>query len=125
MTAAQIAYNVKLRDPRWQARRMEIIRKAGFRCEDCGRVSPWFEVHHCCYIRGREPWEYDDELLMALCHDCHQFRQGREEALHIVLGMVTRHTRIAELEGQVWDAIHDGMLNAACVTVKFGSKEPI
>ncbi len=29
-------------------------------------------VHHKCYRRGREPWEYDEKELITLCPDCHK-----------------------------------------------------
>lgn len=28
-------------------------------------------VHHKYYIRGRKPWEYDDDALITLCNWCH------------------------------------------------------
>jgi len=41
------------------------------------------EVHHVCYVRGKEPWEYPDELLKCLCPVCHYDRQiSDEDALY-------------------------------------------
>ena len=42
-------------------------------------ISPSFEVHHTCYVRGREPWEYPDDLLTCLCSYCHFERQVFDE----------------------------------------------
>jgi hypothetical protein len=28
-------------------------------------------VHHRYYLRGKKPWEYDDDALTTLCEDCH------------------------------------------------------
>lgn len=31
-------------------------------------------VHHKHYIKGKEPWDYDDSALITLCADCHKKR---------------------------------------------------
>ena len=33
-------------------------------------------VHHQYYIKGKEPWDYDDSALITLCADCHQNRHS-------------------------------------------------
>ena len=33
-------------------------------------------VHHQYYIKGKEPWDYDDSALITLCADCHQKRHS-------------------------------------------------
>lgn len=78
-----------------------------YTCEDCGCKSKMLEVHHNYYVRDKYLWEYDDDLLMCLCEDCHEFRQGREEALYVVLGRLMRRVQIDRLEDSVWDSLHD------------------
>ena len=29
-------------------------------------------IHHKYYIKGRNPWEYENDALVTLCADCHQ-----------------------------------------------------
>lgn len=29
-------------------------------------------VHHTYYIKGKAPWEYEDDALITLCEDCHK-----------------------------------------------------
>jgi len=29
-------------------------------------------IHHKHYINGNKPWEYDDNVLISLCADCHK-----------------------------------------------------
>lgn len=83
------AYAEKLRDPRWQKKRLQILESAEWKCEDCSAEGSTLEVHHCLYIKGREPWDYSPSLLMALCKTCHGKRQAIElrcrERLHIIL----------------------------------------
>jgi hypothetical protein len=109
------AYERALRDPRWQKRRLQVLDAAGWACEDCASTTKTLEVHHLVYIRAfkLKPWLYDDDLLMCLCEDCHEFRQGREEALHVLLAKTLRHRHISEIEHGVWDKIFDGLKTIA------------
>lgn len=29
-------------------------------------------IHHQYYVRGKNPWEYDDDALVTLCEECHK-----------------------------------------------------
>jgi 5-methylcytosine-specific restriction endonuclease McrA len=65
-------YAKKLRDPRWQRRRLEILDRDTWACRYCGATEEELHVHHVFYRKGREPWEYDGEDLVTLCATCHQ-----------------------------------------------------
>ena len=65
-------YAEKLRDPRWQRRRLEILNRTDFRCEVCASAEKTLNVHHKLYRKGAMPWEYSDRELAALCEDCHE-----------------------------------------------------
>lgn len=64
-------YSQKLRDPRWQRRRLEVLEAAKFACSDCGGHQEELHVHHRRYRRGVNPWEYPDHELEVLCKTCH------------------------------------------------------
>lgn len=64
-------YAEKLRDPRWQRRRLEVMGNADFACEACGAIHLTLNVHHTLYRKGADPWEYSDEELRCLCEGCH------------------------------------------------------
>lgn len=68
-------YNEKLRDPRWQKRRLEIMERDNFTCRVCGRGindgTP-LNVHHKKYKKDKEIWEYSNNLLITLCEGCHK-----------------------------------------------------
>jgi hypothetical protein len=70
--AEKKSYWELLKDPRWQRRRLEILSKAGFRCESCGSETETLNVHHVNYRREAKPWEYVDCELQCLCETCHQ-----------------------------------------------------
>jgi hypothetical protein len=61
------------KDPRWQKKRLEVMRAAGFKCDGCGDGENTLAVHHGYYEfnEGRWPWEYENETLHCLCEDCH------------------------------------------------------
>ena len=68
-------YNDKLRDPRWQKRRLEIMERDNFTCQICGsglNDGEPLNVHHKKYINGKEIWEYSDGMLITLCEKCHK-----------------------------------------------------
>lgn len=67
-----MTYAEKLKDPRWQQRRQEILRRDKFACQHCLKVSSSLHVHHRYYKENREPWEYEDSVLISLCQDCHE-----------------------------------------------------
>ncbi|MGF6636791.1 HNH endonuclease [Paraburkholderia sp. MM6662-R1] len=65
-------YAEKLRDPRWQRRRLEIMQRDNFACTECGDTESTLNVHHRRYIRGVEPWDCPTAMLVTLCERCHE-----------------------------------------------------
>lgn len=66
------SYSEKLKDPRWQRRRLEIMQRDDFRCVLCASTTKTLHVHHSNGYRNIEPWEYGDNELKTLCEDCHE-----------------------------------------------------
>lgn len=69
-------YSEKLRDPRWQKKRLEIFNRDGWMCQMCGESKKELVVHHESYDSGLEPWEYSDDKLKTICVDCHEDEHG-------------------------------------------------
>lgn len=67
-----MTYAEKLKDPRWQKKRLEILSRDYFMCKICGDESNTLHVHHKIYEYGKDPWDYDNSLLVTLCADCHE-----------------------------------------------------
>lgn len=44
-------------------------------------LIPILNVHHTKYILNRDPWEYDNSILVTLCSVCHQRRHENEKIL--------------------------------------------
>jgi len=66
------SYAEKLKDPRWQKKRLEVLEAAGWECHSCGDRENELHVHHNEYISGREPWEYETQQFSVLCVPCHE-----------------------------------------------------
>ena len=65
-------YSDKLRDPRWQKKRLEIFDRDEWMCQLCQDSEQTLHVHHLFYQKGKEPWEYENEHLLTLCESCHE-----------------------------------------------------
>ena len=65
-------YSEKLKDPRWQKKRLEVLSRDNFTCQLCNDTKETLQVHHLKYIRGNEPWEYDLDNFKCLCESCHK-----------------------------------------------------
>lgn len=65
-------YAEKLRDPRWQKKRLEIFERDRFTCRGCAAEDKTLNVHHIKYIWGKDPWDYTNNHLVTLCDDCHR-----------------------------------------------------
>jgi len=67
------AYAEKLRDPRWQKKRLEILNRDNFTCRKCSDDKSPLHVHHTYYNRRpTEPWDYPENSLVTLCEGCHE-----------------------------------------------------
>lgn len=71
-----MTYSQKLKDPRWQKRRLEVLSFYGFQCFFCKDLKSELHVHHKQYLRGRSPWDYSDDELVVLCVVCHEKIEG-------------------------------------------------
>lgn len=69
------SYAEKLKDPRWQKKRLEILSRDDFMCQKCQDKESTLHVHHRYYESGVEPWDYEDHTLVTLCWDCHESEQ--------------------------------------------------
>lgn len=64
-------YSEKLKDPRWQRRRTEILNRDEFTCQKCYDTETELHVHHKEYNKGKMVHEYSDDQLVTLCAHCH------------------------------------------------------
>lgn len=67
-----MTYSEKLKDPRWQKKRLEILNRDNFECKHCGSKEKTLHVHHTYYGRNLDPWEAENKWLVTLCFECHE-----------------------------------------------------
>lgn len=79
------SYFEKLRDPRWQKKRLEVLESAGWECESCNSTTKTLHIHHKQYIKSREPWEYELTNFEALCEDCHHESHVDKDLINEIL----------------------------------------
>lgn len=75
---ARVSYAEKLKDPRWQKKRLEVLQRDDWTCLCCGATDRTLHVHHVVYLPKRDPWEYAECFLQTLCEDCHAEMSGPE-----------------------------------------------
>jgi len=66
-----MSYSDKLKDPRWQRKRLEILSRDNFTCKMCSNDKETLHVHHNKYFKN--PWDADTNDLETLCVTCHSF----------------------------------------------------
>jgi 5-methylcytosine-specific restriction endonuclease McrA len=71
------AYRQLLRDPRWQRRRLEVLTRDSWTCQECGTTTKELQVHHKWYVQGKRPWEVPMQALVTLCVGCHGTKRRR------------------------------------------------
>lgn len=93
-------YWEKLKDPRWQKKRLEVLERDKFTCITCGDTESTLHVHHGYYEKGLEPWEYELNTLWTLCEECHKVVQN--DLLNIHAEIARCHPgNLPELLGKV------------------------
>jgi hypothetical protein len=90
--AKEKTYSEKLKDPRWQKKRLEVLQNDEFTCQFCGDVETELHVHHKTYVKGRQPWEYDLTNFVTCCKHCHTIAEDLKKAFsEIPLRTIKRH----------------------------------
>ena len=83
-------YSEKLKDPRWQKKRLQILERDEWVCQFCFDSESTLHVHHIAYEKGKEPWDINDSLLTTLCEECHrleyEYRKSEIASLDRELG---------------------------------------
>lgn len=74
-------YAEKLRDPRWQKMRLQVMGRDEFKCRACGSATETLNVHHSYYTKWADPWDYPLAHLVTLCESCHKSVETRRTYL--------------------------------------------
>jgi len=96
--------------PKWQKKRLEILERADFKCENCGESEEELSVHHGYYEKGKKPWEYNDFTFTCLCDPCHEQAEEHRKGAQRLAGhmspfdvpMVCGYALGILLDGNAW-----------------------
>lgn len=114
------SYSEKLKDQRWQRKRLQILESANWRCKSstCANdvKNPTLHVHHRFYLRGVNPWDYPDFAYVVLCEACHETSQTLMEKAHQALAqnesLLLFVASVLELDDESRCAISHSLLSA-------------
>lgn len=89
-------YSDKLKDPRWQKKRLEILQRDEWTCQNCFDKESTLHVHHKIYKRDIEPWDYPNYFLVTLCENCHNYEMSYRSINENVLLEILRSVFFAD-----------------------------
>jgi hypothetical protein len=95
-----------LKSPLWQKKRLENLELADWECTNCGNKDNQLQVHHKQYIKGRNPWEYENEQLEVLCNKCHGDMHEMLDAIKTIISYSDIYEIFNLLKGYVSDNIN-------------------
>jgi phage terminase large subunit GpA-like protein len=81
-------YSDKLKDPRWQKKRLEILSRDNWKCHYCDDTKTTLNVHHEKYFKN--PWEINSEFLKTVCEVCHEVIEEEKKLKKTVLHIERR-----------------------------------
>lgn len=82
-------YLEKLKDPRWQKKRLEIMERDRWACQLCGDEESTLMIHHFYYEKSN-PWDCENKSLITLCESCHQKEHEERGELEKILLKICR-----------------------------------
>lgn len=93
------SYSDKLRDPRWQKRRLETLNRDSFSCRYCGDKESELQVHHLKY--SGDPWDTELEDLVTTCVHCHKVIEASKKffSLDLIFSVIKKVMWIGKVDG--------------------------
>jgi hypothetical protein len=89
-------YSEKLKSPRWQRKRLEILERDSFACQNCQARDKTLHVHHKFYRKGADVWDYEDDAYMTLCEDCHSKITEQDKEISEILAKEVPYSYMKE-----------------------------
>lgn len=121
------SYSDKLKDPRWQKKRLYILERDNWRCKNCGDAESTLVVHHRNYLKNTEPWDYPDNLLVTLCELCHSMeRETRSNYEGMLLSVLRERFLADEIYKLVDVLLHLDSFNSSdliCAAINFATAD--
>lgn len=68
----KLQYTEDLLNYNWSLKRLEILIRDSNKCVNCDKNTN-LHIHHLLYHHNKRAWEYDNENLITLCSNCHEW----------------------------------------------------
>ena len=91
------SYAEKLKDPRWQKKRLRVLDRDGWTCQVCWETEETLHVHHLKYAKSGNPWDSPMKDLQTLCEDCHQTDKQNKEDKKFIINRIKKMNNPEEL----------------------------
>lgn len=78
-------YSEKLKNPKWQKKRLEILQRDNFKCSKCADTETELQIHHLKYTGN--PWDAPNENLITVCKHCHFILEDAKEKHFEIIGI--------------------------------------
>jgi hypothetical protein len=113
-----VNYSGRLKDPRWQRKRLEILERDCWSCQECGDTKKTLNVHHLKYERRKSPWDIESKFLVTLCDVCHEAETvSCREELDALVSLLKEHAFTGTEYSDVVTALYE--------ILKCGGKEKL
>lgn len=83
-----LTYAEKLKDPRWQKKRLEVLQRDRWTCKLCNDTHTTLHVHHLSYAEN--PWDVALDELLTYCKHCHAIIEFNKQEEVVRPVMVTK-----------------------------------
>lgn len=111
------SYSELLRHPKWQKKRLEVLKRDGFMCQNCNDKESTLNIHHITYI-GEKPWDTPNEFLVALCENCHKnFHDYKDDEILSLMVFYMKLNRITSILKRKKIILDKNILFDLCVYV--------
>lgn len=98
-TEGQKKYALKLKDPKWKERRLQIIKRDYSKCRKCGSTKN-LQVHHL-YYTNNDPWDYPGSALVTLCKFCHKAEHKGKTSTNFTRHKAKKLTKFPNKKGLI------------------------
>lgn len=97
-----MGYGELLKNPKWQRKRLEILQRDEWKCQECSSEYTELHVHHIEYKDFLLPWQYNDSDLITLCKKCHSKKHTQKKIpisiVELIESRVSNNENYAEIK---------------------------
>jgi len=112
-------YIEKLKHPKWQKKRLEILSRDKFCCTCCGNENNSLQIHHDKY-EGEFPWQTRDEYLRTVCFKCHSILEFMKKGIFIT-GNTVSLKAVVKYASDKFAVVNFNYMNRHTQTIEFHS----